>query len=66
MQRKVWYSTEEVAALLGMSPAWVRRQVADGRLKAVAYEVGARRTYRVRAVWIEEFIREYRRGPEDI
>ncbi len=66
MPRKPWYSTEEVATLTGMTPAWVRSQIVARRLKAVAYETGARRTYRIRAAWLDEFLAEYRRGPDDL
>ncbi|HEX7949773.1 MAG TPA: excisionase family DNA-binding protein [Candidatus Limnocylindrales bacterium] len=54
-----WLATEEVAQRLGMSSEWVRRQIIAGRLRAVAYETGGRRTYRVRETWVREFLVAY-------
>ena len=43
-----WMSTEDVARETGMSPDWVRRQIAAGRLKANIWRVGKRPTIRIR------------------
>lgn len=47
MLDKDWYTTSEVGDLLGFSDRWVRRQIELGRLKAIAYDAGSRRTLRV-------------------
>lgn len=49
-----------------MSVSWVRKAIAEKRLKAVAWEIGTRRTYRVKADWLQEFLDTYRRGPDDL
>ena len=65
-KRDPWLSTEEIGRRLGMSSEWVRRQIVAGRLDAVAYETGVRRTYRVRESWLGIFLARYsRRGPTE-
>ena len=49
-----------------MSESWVRKMIVTGRLRAVAYETGGRRTYRIREAWLVAFLRAYRVGPDDI
>ncbi len=51
-----WLSTEDVARETGMSPDWVRRQIAAGRLRARVWRVGARSTIRIRRHDLDEFI----------
>ena len=54
-----WLSTEDVARHTGMSPDWVRRQIAAGRLKARVWRVGARSTIRIRQSDMDEFVRRF-------
>jgi hypothetical protein len=49
-----------------MSESWVRGMVTSGRLRAVAYQTGSRRTYRIREAWLIAFLREFRIGPDEI
>jgi excisionase family DNA binding protein len=44
---KDWFTTTEVAEALGFSDRWVRRQIELGRLKAVAFDAGSRRSLRI-------------------
>lgn len=57
--RKKWYSTGEVADLLGYTPRWVRRQIEAERLKAYAFDAGQRRTLRIRGDDLDKFIRRF-------
>lgn len=61
-----WLSVSDISRRLGMSESWVRTMIVSGRLRAVAYETGARRTYRIREAWLAAFLREYRVGPDEI
>lgn len=54
--RNEWLSTEDVARELGMSPDWVRAQVAAGRLKARTWTTGRRSTIRIRRRDLDEFV----------
>lgn len=54
-----WLSTEDVARLTGMSPDWVRRQIAAGRLVARVWRVGARSTIRIRQADVDAFVARY-------
>jgi hypothetical protein len=56
-----WLSTEELAREIGMSPDWVRRQVAAGRLAARVWDVGKRSTIRIRRRDADDFIRRFSR-----
>lgn len=47
MFTKDWFTTSEIAHLLGFTDRWVRRQIELGRLKATAYDAGSRRTLRI-------------------
>ena len=49
-----------------MSESWVRNMIVSGRLRAVAYHTGSRRTYRIREAWLVAFLREFRIGPDEI
>lgn len=51
-----WLSTADVARELGMSPQWVRRQVAERRLGARVFVTGRRRTIRIERSSLEAFI----------
>jgi hypothetical protein len=42
-----------------MSPDWVRRQIAAGRLRARVWRVGQRSTIRMRQSDVEEFVRRF-------
>lgn len=57
--RKQWYTTGEVAELLGFTPRWVRRQIEAERLTAYAFDAGDRRTFRIRAGDLDRFTRRY-------
>lgn len=56
-----WLSTEEFAREIGMSPDWVRRQVAAGRLAARVWQVGKRSTIRIRRTDADDFTRRFSR-----
>lgn len=57
--RKQWYTTGEVADLLGYTPRWVRRQIEAERLTAYAFDGGDRRTFRIRGSDLDAFIRRF-------
>ena len=42
-----------------MSPDWVRRQIADGRLVARVWNVGRRKTIRIRQRDLDAFVRRH-------
>ena len=50
-----WYTTSEVADLLGFSDRWVRRQIELGRLRAAAFDAGSRRTLRIHRRDLDDF-----------
>ena len=52
-------STRAVADQLGMSPRWVCRQVAEGRLAARAIGIGARPTLRYDQTDVDRFVLRY-------
>jgi len=56
-----WMSTDQAAAEVGMTAEWVRRQIAAGRLDAVAYATGRRRTFRIRRSDWTRFLEAYSR-----
>lgn len=56
-----WLSTEDIARELGMSPDWVRRQIAAGRLQATIWTVGRRTTIRARRSDVDDFARRFSR-----
>jgi excisionase family DNA binding protein len=56
---KDWLTTTEIAELVGYSDRWVRRQIELGRLKAIAFDAGARRTLRVHRRDFAEFQGRY-------
>jgi len=55
-------TTREVASILRVSVRYVQRQVADGRLRALALETGSRPTLRFREsdveAWVARFVHE--------
>jgi len=59
-------TTREVASLLRVSVRYVQRQVADGRLRALALETGSRPTLRFRESdvgdWVARYVHE--RNPD--
>jgi excisionase family DNA binding protein len=61
----VWLRTEQVAAELGVTSEWVRRQIAAGRLAARRFQTGDRAFYRIRRSDLEKFVSIYSRfvGP---
>ncbi len=63
-----WMSTEQAALEAGMTTEWVRRQISAGRLDAVAFETGRRRTYRISTDAWERFLGRFShstRSPDD-
>ena len=58
-----WLTVADVADELGFSRDWVRDQIDAGRLRARAYEVGQRRSYRIAREWLDDYLR--RRSSED-
>jgi len=56
-----WLSTEEIARELGLSPRTVRRHIQKGRLRARAYLVGGRATYRVQRPDLDAFLTRFAR-----
>lgn len=57
-----WISTEQAALDAGMTTEWVRHQITSGRLEAIVFETGRRRTYRIsRAAW-RQFLGRYSRA----
>lgn len=60
MERDVWYSTEDVARIIGgVSPRWVRAQIEEGRLRARVLLTGRRATYRIRGEDLRAFVKAY-------
>lgn len=49
-------TTREVATLLHVSVRYVQRQVAEGRLRALALGSGARQTLRIRETDLEAWV----------
>jgi excisionase family DNA binding protein len=58
-----WLTVAGVAAELGFSADWVRDQIDAGHLRARAYAVGERHSYRIAREWLDDFLR--RRCSED-
>jgi excisionase family DNA binding protein len=56
-----WMSTEEIAGELGLSPRTIRRHIQEGRLRARAYVVGGRSTYRVQRSDLDAFLMRFAR-----
>jgi len=60
VERDVWYSTEDVARVIGgVSPRWVRVQIEEGRLRARVLLTGRRATYRIRGDDLSAFVEAY-------
>lgn len=59
MDNSGWMSTDQAAAEVGMTTEWVRRQIASGRLEAVVYATGRRRTFRIRRSSWRKFLGAY-------
>jgi len=68
MTPKKWLSPGEAAQVLGygLSPRFVRRQIELGRLRAVAFDAGGRRTLRIDRADLEAFRIEYIRDGGEI
>ena len=56
-----WYSTQEVAAILGVTSETVRRLIRARRLAAVVILGGERPTFRISEQALEEFRRKFTR-----
>lgn len=54
-----WMTTADVATELGVGTEWVRRRIAAGALRARAYLVGSRHTYRIERVDLDAFLADY-------
>jgi len=63
---KDWYTTSEIAHLLGFSDRWVRRQIEMGRLKATAFDAGSRRTLRIHRRDLTAFQSQYLRDASEL
>lgn len=55
-------TTTEIAAKLRVSRQTVSRWIREGRLEAIAIEVGPRPIYRIRESQYRAFLRRYVRG----
>ena len=66
MLRKEWLTTSEAADSVGFTDRWIRRQIEAGRLKAVAFDAGSRRTLRIHRRDLDEFRRRYLRDALDL
>ena len=68
MKQKDWLSPREAAQALGygLSERFVRRQIELGRLRAIAFDAGGRRTLRIARDEIEAFRREFIHDGRDI
>ncbi len=66
MTDKAWLSTSEVADEIGFSDRWVRRQIEAGRLRAIAFDAGSRRTFRVHRRDLSAFRHAYLRDARDL
>ena len=66
MLRKEWYTTGEVAEMLGYTSRWVRRRVEEGELVAHAYDGSDRRTLRIHRSDLEAFRRRYIRDAREL
>ena len=64
-QSDAWLSTEEAAARCGMTASWVREQIVNRRLRAISWEVGGRRTYRIRLDDWNAFVDEFSTPTDD-
>ena len=61
----IWLSTEQAGARVGMSAEWTRQQIVAGRLRAIAFSTGNRRTYRIRSDDWAAFLREFTQRTDD-
>lgn len=65
MAEREWYSTQQVAQIVGMTSQWVRRQIDAGRLNAHYFDGAGRRTYRIHRTDLREYLRRYGRDSID-
>ena len=65
MAEREWYSTQQVAQVVGMTSQWVRRQIDAGRLNARYFDGAGRRTYRIHRTDLREFLRRHGRDSID-
>lgn len=65
MAEREWYSTQQVAQVVGMTSQWVRRQIDAGRLNARYFDGAGRRTYRIHRTDLREFLRRFGRDSLD-
>ena len=68
MPRKNWLTPSEAADVLGygLSARFVRRQIELGRLRAIAFDAGGRRTLRIDRAGLEAFRSEFIRDGGEI
>jgi len=57
MHEREWYSTQQVAQVVGITSQWVRRQIDAGRLNARYFDGAGRRTYRIHRTDLDGFQR---------
>jgi excisionase family DNA binding protein len=66
MEHRVsWLTTEEAASRVGMTAEWVRQQIVARRLPATVWEVGNRRTYRIRSDDWARFVARFSQRTDD-
>ncbi len=56
-----WYTTQEVAAILGMSGETVRRHIRERRLAAIVFTSGERPVFRISEEALSAFRKTYTR-----
>ena len=61
-----FYTAGEAAAELGYTRRWVLRQIELGRLVAVAFDAGGRRSYRIPEAALAAFRARYLRDARDL
>ncbi len=59
MAQQRWLTTVQVAARVGMSSEWVRREILAGRLRAIIIRRGTRAIYRVAEPDLRAYLRRY-------
>lgn len=64
-QQSQWLSTEAAAREVGMTSEWIRKQIIAGRLQALAWNTGGRRTYRISREEFETFLVSFTGDPEE-
>ncbi len=63
---RVWWTTSQLACRWGYTDRFVRRQVELGRIDAIAFVAGSRRTYRIHRDEVRRFERLHFRPAGDL